>query len=301
MANQKLSRADVLTGALVGDAASMGMHWLYDQEQIARIAASGDVLFRAPDANNYRDQKAFFAHGAKHIGDLSHYGEQVRVVAAVANSNSGYSTDAHRQLFLEAFGPCGSYVGYADRPTKALVAKMLTEGEGVSDPSGMDDDQLPALAVVPGLFASGASLSEATAAVSVISTNSVALNSVEVLFQCLSELIDGKNLKEALTISADVAEGDLKVKLHEALAWPQYEPLAVATHFGLPCHLPQGLPIVWHLLAHATGFEQCVRDNTLCGGDTCGRVIALGAIAGLVFGIPSEMRQRVNATSLNVN
>ena len=115
-----MNRHDALSGALVADAASMGLHWLYDQEQIKLVEATGSILFRQPDAAVYKDKRGSFVHGVRRAGQLSHYGESARIVASLAQQE-GYSIAAHQKLIMEIFGPCGSFHGYADRPTKYLV------------------------------------------------------------------------------------------------------------------------------------------------------------------------------------
>ena len=100
-----LNSADALHGALVADAAAMGLHWMYDQELLELLEKSGDLLFRQPDSNVYEGKKAYFAHGAKSCGDYSHYGQSARVVADVIETHGHYSTVDHRQMFFDTFGP----------------------------------------------------------------------------------------------------------------------------------------------------------------------------------------------------
>ena len=287
-------RYHALVGALVADAATMGLHWMYDQSHIETISQTGDILFRQPDANNYTDRKAYFAHGAKRVGEYSQYGECVRVVAAVIEAGGKYSTSAHRELFFQTFGPCGSYSGFADRPTKALVAKMILEGDDISEASGSDDDQLPALCAVSALFAYEQGIEIVDKAVSVTSINAEAISGARVLYDCLDRLTDGESIADALTNSAGLAEPALAKLLIEALEKPAYDPLGIANHFGMPCHIKQGLPVAWHILKHVSDFESAVRDNVRCGGDSCGRSMAVGSVAALVFGVPDTMRAKLN-------
>jgi len=147
-----LNHRDAIAGALLADAASLGLHWLYEPDQITRLEACGEIMFRQPDASAFKNQKAFYAQGGRISGQLSHYGESARLVGQLA-ADGNYSTDAHRAAFMNSFGPCGSFVGYADRPTKSLIANIIQSGEELKDPSGVNDDQLPAMCVVPGLFA----------------------------------------------------------------------------------------------------------------------------------------------------
>ena len=286
-----VDRKNALTGALLSDAAALGLHWLYDQEQIARVETTGSLLFRQPESNIYKEHKGYFAQAGRQSGDLSHYGESARLVGQLC-INGEYSTDAHRKSFLAAFGPCGSFNGYADRPTKALIANMLVNADAIDDRSGVDDDQLPGLCPVPGAFAGGLSAQSALSAVQVISTNQQVMQSAGIVFTCLELLSSGMPLRQALEQSALSGTGDVNDLLQQALEKEAYQPLEMAQHFGLACHIPQGMPLAWHLLYHADSFEMAVRDNIRCGGDSCGRSMILGAIAGLSFDIPDSLLRR---------
>ncbi len=284
-----MNRQDALTGALVADTAGMGLHWLYDQEQIKLIEATGSLLFRQPDAAVFENKRGSFVHQARRAGELSHYGESARIVGDLG---AGYSVSDHQQAFMATFGPCGTYHGYADRPTKQLVGRFLLDGENISSPSGMDDDQMPGLCVVPGLFAAGLTAAQAVEAASVISVNADVESSTKAVHSVLSQLMSGVALKSALSTAADAVEGELGELMRDALSKQAYEPLLAAQQFGMACYVKHSMPLCWHLLNHATDFKTAVLDNIRCGGDCCGRSMALGSIAGLAFGVPEDMRQQ---------
>jgi hypothetical protein len=295
-----MNTLDTLNGALVADAAAMGLHWLYDHDQIQALQATGDIIFRQPDSAVYENRKGFFAHAARRSGQLSHYGESARIVGQLALDGQ-YTPQNHQQAFMASFGPCGSYVGYADRPTKSLIARIITDGDNLPENSGIEDDQLPALCVLPGLLATNAQTTVIEQAAAVISTHQHVGTAVNVISNCLYAITEGSSLPDALENSAQTADEELAKKLLDALNWPGYQPLEVSEHFGMACKVHQGLPVVWHLLNHATEFEGTVRDNTLCGGDSCGRAMVLGAIAGYVFGVPSSMIGHLTDTRIPIN
>lgn len=290
-----MNKHDALKGALVADAAAMGLHWMYEQEQIANVAQSGDILFRQPDATVYAGKKSYFAHAGRNAGDYSHYGEAAQMFADLLSSGESYSVDAHRALFMQKFGPGGSFVGYADRPTRALLGRLLIEQDNLPEDSGADDDQLPALAAVPAMFAFEHSRDNLIKAVKVSSVNAVAIEGACTLFDCLHLLSQGASLKSALTDSAQTCKGELGELLTDALKREPYDPLAAANTYGMPCHIPQGLPVVWHMLNHDQSFETLIRDNVACGGDSCGRALALGAIVGYTRGVPASLEAQIRA------
>jgi len=287
MATESVFDSPAVKGALLSDAATLGLHWLYDQQRLAEISAGHEILFRAPTESDYvgpDGSLGYFAHTARTAGQPSQYGECLGLTARLCDTADGYSTRAHQQAFGDVFGPGGSYVGYADRPTKALVARLLIDGDEIVAASGSDDDQLPALTTVPALFAAGEPESTIESAVRVTSTNPVALDAARTLYRCLDSLGQGNELETALAATADTAGPVLAPLMRAALERDGYAPLEVTQQYGLACHMPQGMPVVWHIARHARSFEQGVRDNILCGGDSCGRAIGLGAILGLRFG-----------------
>ena len=175
---------------------------------------------------------------------------------------------------------------------------MLLEGEDLQNPSGMDDDQMPAVCVVPGLFAGDASVSDTLEAAKVISTNSDVLQAAEAVCSVLSQLLSGVEMKTALATSAQAVDGELGERMQAALKMDAYDPLQAGEQFGLACYVKHAMPLCWHLLHHATDFESALLDNIRCGGDCCGRSMALGSIAGLAFGVPGELQQKASLANL---
>jgi len=292
-----MNRFNALYGALVCDAACLGLHWLYDPVQIESLSHQGELLFRAPDAAVFEGKRGVFVHSARRSGDLSHYGESARILGEIV-LREPYTVKSHQERFFSVFGPCGSYVGYADRPTKQLVSRMVLEGDQIPEASGMDDNQMPAFCVLPALIAVNQDLEGVVQAGEVISTNSDVRDGLEIVHKCVQLLEAGKSLQLALHESAQSSENRISKLLQQALETDGYLPVDIGEAFGRACYVDHALPVVWHLLKHAEGFEQVVRDNIRCGGDCCGRSMVLGALAGLVFQLPDSMLAKVSHGSL---
>lgn len=114
----KTRAANLVLGALVADAATMGMHWLYDQDRIAEVAPDAPE-FIGPDPVHFEGFPAFFAHGGRVAGEVSQYGEQSLVMArALVASGGQYDADVYAAHFRVHFGYGGKYVGYIDHATR---------------------------------------------------------------------------------------------------------------------------------------------------------------------------------------
>ena len=109
---------NMVLGALVADAATMGLHWIYDQAHIKTIAPQAPE-FTAPTAENYKDVPGYFAHASRKIGQQSQYGEQLIVMLDTLEGNQGrYDPHAYIARFRAHFGYGGAFVGYIDHATR---------------------------------------------------------------------------------------------------------------------------------------------------------------------------------------
>jgi len=283
-------RFSAILGALTADAATLGLHWLYDAERLKNLQQQGPLVFLAPDLKNYQGVMGYFAHSGKRAGDLSFYGESCRLMLAhLAKTGGNFDRQAFQQEWLAAFGPGGHWVGYADHPTRQTVMRLLsyTKPEDYPAISGADDDQLPALECIPAIVASqragqGRSRDDLICtvqqAVAVTHDHPQARDAATVAAIALDEVLTGTPLPQALSQAAQAAGDVLRPLLIEALALPTLDAPAAAARFGMPCHLHQGLPLLFHIAHRANSFSEAVEANILAGGDSCGRSLMLGAL-----------------------
>lgn len=279
------ARAAVV-GALTADAASLGLHWLYDAGRLRHLQRGGPLAFRSPDAANYAGVAGYFAHAGKQAGDLSPYGESCRLMLShLVRWNGVFQRQAYQQEWLACFGPGGTWVGYADRPTRRTVVRLLSCATPEQYPavSGVDDDQLPALECVPALVAFHRGdleglMPAVQKAVAVTHDDPLARDAAHACALALHQVVSGAGLAQALAHAAAAAGPVLQPLLAEALSMPVLDPQAASSRFGMPCHLPQGMPVLFHIALRAGSYQEAVEANILAGGDSCGRSLMLGAL-----------------------
>ncbi len=123
---------NAILGALVADAAALGLHWNYDQDRIREVAGDAPE-FREPDAAAYEGVPGFFVHGNKQGGDLSFYGEQALVLLrSLVDTDGEFNTFRYERLFRDHFGAGGEYVGYIDGAIRdTLFNANLAEHEAI--------------------------------------------------------------------------------------------------------------------------------------------------------------------------
>lgn len=278
----------MLLGALVADAASLGVHWIYDPDRISEIAArqGGQTAFTPVDPANYENTKGYFAHGLRQNGMLTQYGEVLRLTIRSMNANDkAFDVAAYQAAFAAHFGPGGTYSGYIDRPTRAALDNILAE----KMPSGIDDDQNPAVARLPAIFARYHGTSDLpekmTEAMEVTNVNAVAAAYQAAFADVLLRVMQNEPLDDALRAAADAADHSIQPELLDALATSDANSSDYAGLIGRACHLPTAGPVMFHILKHSADYREAVERNNLAGGDSAGRSIFIGAVMGVVHGV----------------
>ena len=273
-----------ILGALVADSAALGLHWLYDPARIAEIEATRGLVFLQPDADNYAGAKGYFAHGGRSPGDSTGYGEVCLLMLKHLAKHGNFNRIEYQTEYRAHFGFGGAFTGYIDSPTRLTLRTLLSlEPAEFPAASGADDDQHPALAALPALVATHTgTLDELMARVEevvhVTNNNIKAVTAAQCSAAALFDVLHGTPIAQALANALPFAGNTLGPLLEEALAIPALDSVGVAKHFGMACHVAEGLPVVFHIAQHAPGYRIAIESNIRAGGDNCGRSIMLGAM-----------------------
>ena len=113
-----------LAGGWVADAASLGLHWLYNSERIREVGGD-EPEFLLPKAEYFQGGFGYFAHEGKQVGDISHYGAATVVLTDSLLANRGrLDIRDYQRRFRAFFGPGGQWQGYIDNPTRVTLNNL---------------------------------------------------------------------------------------------------------------------------------------------------------------------------------
>lgn len=122
--NQRTAMIAALAGSLVADAASLGLHWLYDSNRILEVGGQCPE-FLPPNADYFKGGVGYFAHEGKQPGDLSHYGAATGVLTRSLLAGKGtLDVRDYQRRFRSFFGPGGDWRGYIDNPTRVTLNNL---------------------------------------------------------------------------------------------------------------------------------------------------------------------------------
>jgi ADP-ribosylglycohydrolase len=291
-------------GQFVGDAATLGTHWIYDlAEQKARYP-EGVHGFEAPREGHY--------HFGKRPGDQTHYGDGALVFLESLASEGKFDPSAFGRAFVEKFRP-GVYSGHIDHATKGTLENFddftrVNPVDKFDFQQGADDDQLATasrLAALVVRYKNDPNLIKLVEQTTrVCQNNHVAIACMKFNALLLSQLLDGVDVQSALAYAEENIGSiepkfgqQIRMQVEQAREFTGKEVTAATLAFGQACPLPQSFPSSVHaLLKHPDNFEEAILAVLCAGGDSAGRAAMVGAWLGAHLGIsaiPESWRRRL--------
>lgn len=286
------SLSSAIVGCLVADAAALGLHWLYNRDALDQaLERSGrepdEAAFFPITSEPYKDQAGYFAHAGKSTGDFSQYGQAVLFWLECRLVDELHTPAAWQSAFLARFGPGGSFSGFADRPTRNTVNLLLNKPDEPMDKafisSSTEDDQNP---VLNSILAAVACKETARPMAHTTHRFDVALQYLDAIQTGLNKAlsVEVKDASEVIATITPLLPADARATL-ASLNGCGTDREAIAACTSTACHLPSSAPTALHILRTTHSFEEAITLNIRLGGDSCGRALMIGPIAGALYGI----------------
>lgn len=263
----------LVLSSLVGDALSLGVHWIYDPAQIERQFGRVDKLL-APAFGSF--------HAGKQAGDFTHYGDQTMVLLESVAATDGFDLEDFATRWKNLFS---AYKGYVDKATRGTLARF--ESGATPETSGSDSRDLAGASRIAPLVAAlrdspDALVQAVRAQTAMTHANSQVVEAAEFFARLCLETMQGTAPRAALENL--LASGRLSDSLSEwvraGLDSADQDTIQAIQNLGPTCHVDQALPGAVHCIAKyenapAEALIQCI----MAGGDSSAR----GMLVSLVL------------------
>lgn len=271
---------------LIANAATLGIHWIYDYEFIRKLDKEKSVLFRIQDKETYdKASVSFYSYPNHQVGDVTVQGDILKWLYQALKDNPELTKNEYDALLYEHFRPGGSYKGYVETYAKKQVLKHLSKDLDINLPEiPVMDNHLVSFMPYLACKELNLSIEKAWELVQVYTTDEDYLTYFKMLDH-LFDLIPNKGLQRAIEIVIDEAPNQYQEALHQAIKMKDTDKF-IDTYAGRACAINHSMPVIIHVLYHAKSFENAVHQNALIGGAVSDRNTLIGAIAGHVFQVP---------------
>jgi ADP-ribosylglycohydrolase len=274
-------QSGLLFGSYSADALSLGVHWIYDTNELAQ--KHGRVnKYKAPGADSY--------HPHKQAGDQGHVGDQSLCLLKFLVREKKWCPSGFMDDWL---GMWPEYDDYIDGATKSTLANVQNRSDKTQ--GGSDSVEIAGPARIAPLISYLAhSTEEEVVRASVEQTmlthrSPEAEESAAFLAKAGYRLIHGANLLDTLNETAPVWA--LK-KANSVLSENTVDAIG---KLGPACSISSALPSVLYLaLKYGDDIETAFIENAMAGGDNCARGLTLGMLLGAANGLSSIPERWVN-------
>jgi hypothetical protein len=279
----------ILSG-LIANASTLGIHWIYDHTYLKKLSKTQSLFFLTQTKERYTEARnAYYSYPGHVVGDVTVQGEILLWLYEALKSNPNFSKEDYSKLLYEQFRPGGLYVGYVETYAKkhvlAIMAKSL--GIGLADFPLMDDHLV---GFMPYLACKELSLlNEKAWELARLYTENEDYPTYYRMFDALFEAIPKMGLRDALRSVVALAPKARQAAFQAALEIEDGD-VFVDEHAGRACAIKDSIPVIFHVLAHATSFEDAILRNALLGGAISDRNTLIGAVLGTVFDVPEPWK-----------
>ncbi|HIP51778.1 MAG TPA: ADP-ribosylglycohydrolase family protein [Campylobacterales bacterium] len=267
----------LLWGSLLGDAYSLGGHWIYDQKELLNSNLNFEKL----------NTPLCSYHPNKTAGDFTHYGDQSLWLLEHLSNAKTYDAFDYAELWKKNMS---NYKGYIDSASKQTLENF--EGGASFMGSGSESQDFSVVGRHAPIIFSLDNMDDIMDAVKfhtfLTHMSKEALDAskyiAEVTLAMIYDLDVETTLKERSVFYGDMVEAEVN-KAFELRDLPVNE--AINT-LGASCGIQGALAsTVYLLLNYHDDFDALLKANVLAGGDSAARAMVAGMVVGARYGFES--------------
>ena len=267
-------QSGLLFGSYCADALSLGVHWIYDANELAQ--KHGRIThYKPPGTDSY--------HPHKQAGDQGHVGDQALCLLNFLLKEQIWDPWGFMDDWL---GMWPDYNDYVDGATKTTLANIQNQTDKTQGGSNSVEIAGPARIAPLIVFLSNSSENKVVKAAveqtMLTHRSKEAEESAIFLAKAGYRLMHGANLLDTLNETApawarEKADGVLSENSVDAIS-----------KLGPACSISSALPSVLYLaLKYEDDIENALTENAMAGGDNCARGLVLGMLLGAANGMTS--------------
>jgi hypothetical protein len=289
-----------VTHALLGNAATLGIHWIYNAEFLAELAKKQSILFLKQDPQVFADaQPSYYAYPNTNVGDVTSQGMFLFWLTKALKANPNLTQQEYKDLILHQIKPGGDYQGYVETYGHKLVINHLNEKLGLSLPMiSLDDDHL--IGFIPYMAAKQLGLSTNKAwELAQLFTSKEEYPACYQMFDAIIDRLPTQSMKQAIEASIVFAPKRYAVQMKKAIELTDTKAF-VKDYAGTACAINQSVPIIVHLLYHSQSLEDAWLRNALISGAIAERAMLLTMLMGIIDPPSETLIQRLSKNLLSI-
>jgi len=289
-----------VTHALLGNAATLGIHWIYNAEFLAELAKKQSILFLKQDPKIFAAaQPSYYAYPLTNVGDVTSQGMFLFWLTKALKANPNLTQQEYKDLILHQIKPGGDYQGYIETYGHKLIINSLNEKMGLKLPVvPMDDDHL--IGFIPYMAAKQLGLSTNKAwELAQLFTSKEEYPACYQMFDAIIDRLPKQSMKQAIEESIALAPKRYTIQMKKAIELKDTKAF-VKDYAGTACAINQSVPTIIHLLYHSQNLADAWLRNALITGAIAERAMLLTMLLGIIDPPSASLIQRLSKNLLSI-
>ena len=289
-----------VTHALLGNAATLGIHWIYNAEYLAELAKKQSILFLKQDPKIFASaQPSYYAYPHTNVGDVTSQGMFLFWLTQALKTNPNLTQQEYKDLILQQIKPGGDYQGYVETYGHKLIINSLNEKLGLKFPVvPMDDDHLIGFIPYMAVKQLGLSTNKAWDLAQLFASKEEYPACYQ-LFDAIIDRLPTKSMKQAIEESIVFAPKRYAIQMKKAIELTDTKAF-VKDYAGTACAINQSVPIIIHLLYHSKDLNDAWLRNALISGAIAERAMLLTMLMGIIDPPSEALIQRLSKNLLSI-
>ena len=289
-----------VTHALLGNAATLGIHWIYNAEFLADLAKKQSILFLKQDPKVFAAaQPSYYAYPRTNVGDVTSQGMFLFWLTKALQANPNLSQQDYQNLIIDQIKPGGDYQGYIETYGHKLIMNYLNEKLGLTLPLvSIDDDHL--IGFIPYIATKQLGLSTNKAwELAQLFTQKEEYPACYQMFDAIIDQLPTQSMKQAIEKAIAFAPKRYAVQMKKAIELTDTKAF-VKDYAGTACAINQSVPIIIHLLYHSQSLADAWLRNALISGAIAERAMLLTMLMGIIDPPSQTLIQRLSKNLLSI-
>ena len=264
----------LMWGSLLGDAYSLGGHWVYDQEVLANSTLN---------LNGLNDPLTDY-HPTKKAGDFTHYGDQSVWLLEYMKQSGTYDPFIYGELWQKNMS---NYNGYIDSASKDTLLNIKSGRSFLAAGSSSHDLSVVGrhAAIIFTLKGMDEMLESIKFHTCLTHMSKEALDASKYIAEVTLAMIYNLDVKKTLQERAKFYGKEVEAEVNKAFSMKDKPANEAIEALGASCSLIGGLAATIYLLVnYHQNFEELLKVNLLAGGDSAARAMVAGMVLGARYG-----------------
>ncbi|GGD35638.1 ADP-ribosylglycohydrolase [Malaciobacter pacificus] len=252
--------------SLVADSYSLGSHWVYDENQLAKDSINWNIL-NAPMA---------IWHKGKGAGEFTHYGDQTLWLYEFILENNNFNEKEFSKYWFEKMKTYDGYLDSASKQSMQNIANGIT-------PSGSTSTDMSVIGrIAPLLLVSENKiefLQNVEKLINLTHNNIKTITCGKFFAKLLLMVLEGKNIIESISFLKDEFDTSIQKMITRGIDSKNENTYDSIRNFGPACDIDDGFSGIIHLLCKYDNLKELLIQNAKAGGDTSSRAM----ISSIIF------------------